>query len=153
MAGASGAFSAAGVGVEGIPNPLLAPENRFFAGAVAGGATEKPEKGFDALGAGVALTVWSLALAGKVMRPNRSPLDDVGAFGVAALSAGFSAGVASVSAGFEIRLKRSLPAEAADCEAPVSAGFEIRLKRSLPVGAAGCEVPKRFEPPPKADIG
>ena len=57
VAGASGAFSAAGVGVEGIPNPLLAPEKRFFAGAVAGGATEKPEKGFDALGAGVALIV------------------------------------------------------------------------------------------------
>lgn len=57
VAGASGAFSAAGVGVAGTPNPLLAPENRFFAGAVAGGATEKPENGFEALGAGVALTV------------------------------------------------------------------------------------------------
>lgn len=132
---------------------MLAPEKRFFAGAVAGGATEKPEKGFDALGAGVALIVWSLALSGKVTRPKRSPPDDVGAFGVAALSAGCSVGVVPVSAGFEIRLKRSFPAEAAGCEVPVSVGFEIRLKRSLPAGAAGCEVPKRFEPPPKAETG
>ena len=136
VAGASGALSAAGVGVDGIPNPLLAPEKRFFAGAVAGGATEKPEKGFDALGAGVALIVWSVALSGKVMRPNKSLPEDVGAFGVAALSVGCSVGVKFVSVGFEIRLKRSLPAEAAGCEVPVSAGFEIRLKRSLLAGAA-----------------
>jgi hypothetical protein len=57
VAGVSGAFSAAGVGVEGTPKPLLTPANRLLAGAVAGGAAEKPENGFDALGAGVALTV------------------------------------------------------------------------------------------------
>jgi hypothetical protein len=57
VAGASGAFSAAVVGVGGIAKPLPVPANRLLAGAVAGGATEKPENGFEALGAGVALTV------------------------------------------------------------------------------------------------
>jgi hypothetical protein len=52
----SGALSAAGVGVAGTAKALLAPVKRFFAGAVAGGATEKPANGFEALGAGVALT-------------------------------------------------------------------------------------------------
>jgi hypothetical protein len=52
----SGAFSAAGVGVAGTSGALLAPVKRFFAGAVAGGATVKPANGFEALGAGVALT-------------------------------------------------------------------------------------------------
>jgi hypothetical protein len=128
VAGASGAFSAAGVGVGGTPKPLLVPANRLFAGAVAGGATEKPENGFDAFGAGVALTVWSLALSGNDIRLNRSPPDEVGAFGVAVLSV-----ECSVVAPF------------------VSVGLEIRLKRSLPGVAAGCEAPKRLEPPPKAD--
>lgn len=50
-----GALSAAGVGVAGTAEALLALVKRFFAGAVAGGATEKPANGF-ALGAGVALT-------------------------------------------------------------------------------------------------
>lgn len=52
----NGALSAAGVGVAGTAAELLAPEKRFFAGAVAGGATVKPANGFEALGAGVALT-------------------------------------------------------------------------------------------------
>lgn len=55
-AGFSDALSAAGVGVAGTAKALLAPEKRFFAGAVAGGATVKPVNGFEALGAGVALT-------------------------------------------------------------------------------------------------
>jgi hypothetical protein len=62
------------------------------------------------------------------MRLKRSPPDDVGAFGVAALSVDCSALVPFVSV-----------------------GLEIRLKRSLPVVAAGFEPPKRFEPPPKAE--
>lgn len=52
----TGALSAAGVGVAGTAGALLAPAKRFFAGAVAGGATENPVNGFEALGAGVALT-------------------------------------------------------------------------------------------------
>jgi hypothetical protein len=140
--------------VEGTPKPLLAPVKRFLAGAVAGGATENPEKGFDPLGAGVALTAWSFALSGKVMRLNMSPPDDADVFGVALT-------VWSVAlSGNVMRPNRSPPDEfdtlgvatlSVDCSmfaAVVSAGLEIRLKRSLPALTAGCEAPNRLEPPP-----
>jgi hypothetical protein len=126
----SGAFSAAGVGVAGTSGVLLAPVKRFFAGAVAGGATVKPANGFEALGAGVALTAWSAALFGKVIRLKRSPPD---ALGVAELSVGCSVFDEVVSVGFETRLKRSLPALAAGCEAPKM--FEVLLLKV--VGACG----------------
>ena len=84
--GASGSFSVAGVGVAGTAALLPMFAKRFFAGAVAGGATLKPAKGLLGLGAGVALTAGWLLLSGNVMRLNRSPPAGAGAFGVAALS-------------------------------------------------------------------
>jgi hypothetical protein len=85
----SDALSAAGVGVAGTAKALLAPVKRFFAGAVAGGAAEKPV--------------------------NRSPPD---ALGVAELSVGCSVFDAVVSVGFDVRPKRSPPVLAAGFEAP-----------------------------------
>jgi len=67
-------------------------------------------------------------LFGKVIRLKRSPPD---ALGVAELSVGCSVFDEGVSVGFEARLKRSLPALAAGCEAPKM--FEVLLN----VGACG----------------
>lgn len=87
VAGASGDFSVAGVGVAGTSELVFTLAKRFLAGAVAGGAAaEKPAKGFDALGAGVALMAWSLDLSGKDMRLNILPPDASGALGVASAS-------------------------------------------------------------------